>query len=437
MDKTTLNALFNQPPSKAIAYLQQKKVMPSEDWWRVQGNAHNKAFVIAHMTQLDLLEDVRKSLIDAQKNGWDLKQWSEHITPKMKARGWWGKQEIQTDTGVREVQLGSPYRLKTIYQTNMAQSYEAGRQAVMQDDSLFPYWMYSATLDNKTRPRHRALHGVVMRKTDPAWSSIAPKNGYRCRCTRIELMETDVQSQNLKVYDSQGYFRIDQVDVGHGGVASIARLEFPDRPAFATDAGWVGQPNASPVTQLLNKALTAEPQIASGIVQKVLKKTAVIDEYNQEIKQWIKSVDPSRPRGDIKHIGTFPKQFIEKIKAHSGIELETAVISIHDKDTIAHISKERKKHDNEWFTNIVSHLQEPHDLYWDVKHSNAALVFDFIEGQQKYKLIIQLNRQNKGRIDGKRVIQTGNLIRTIVVERAENLSNGEDYIYLDHFSGES
>ena len=67
MDKPTLQALFNQPPRRAIEYLQQKQIMPSEDWWRVQGDAHNKSFVIAHMTQLDLLEDIRQSLVDAQK----------------------------------------------------------------------------------------------------------------------------------------------------------------------------------------------------------------------------------------------------------------------------------------------------------------------------------------------------------------------------------
>ncbi len=56
MDQPTLQAVFGQPPRKAIAYLEQKKVIPSEDWWQVQGNAHNHAFVVAHMSRLDLLE---------------------------------------------------------------------------------------------------------------------------------------------------------------------------------------------------------------------------------------------------------------------------------------------------------------------------------------------------------------------------------------------
>lgn len=437
MDQPTMLALFGQPPRKAIEYLEQKKVMPSQDWWQIQGEAHDRAFVIAHMTRLDLLEDVRKSLIDAQKNGWDLKRWSQEIEPKMKQRGWWGKQDIMTEGGQRTVQLGNPYRLKTIYQTNMAQAYEAGRQSIMWDDNpLFPYMMYSAILDNKTRPRHRALHGVVMRKSDPAWSAIAAKNGYHCRCTNFELMQYDVDSNGYQVRDSKdGNFRIEQVDVGHGGTAQIARIDFPDLPAFSTDAGWVGRPNKLPTQQLMDKALVAEPKIASKVIHQVYKNESVVEQYNEEIKEWIQSVDPSRPRGDMKHIGALPPSFVEKIKQHSGIALETAVITIHDKDTIAHISKERKKHDPEWFNNIVAHLAEPHDLYWDVNHGNAALVFDIQDEQYKYKVIVQLNRQNKGRVDGERVNQIGNLIRTIVVEETSNFERGQDYIYLDHFDG--
>ena len=243
MDQPTMQAVFGQPPRKAIEYLQQKKVMPSEDWWRVQGNAHNQAFVVAHMTRLDLLEDVRQSLLDAQKNGWDLKRWSEEIEPKMKQRGWWGKQETFVEGGQREVQLGSPYRLKTIYQTNMAQAYEAGRQAVMWDDNpLFPYVRYSAILDNHTRPAHRALHGVVMLKSDPAWRYISPKNGYKCRCTAYEMMDIDVKNLNLQVRSSEGYLKLYDVDVSNGGVAQVARLNFQTFPYFLPmQAGQVRQ----------------------------------------------------------------------------------------------------------------------------------------------------------------------------------------------------
>lgn len=426
MDKALLNAVFGAPPEKAIAYLQQKQVMPSEDWWQVQDNAHNKAFVVAHMAQLDLLEDVRQSLIEAQKNGWDLQRWRAEIEPKMKARGWWGKKEIVTEDGTRHVQLGSPYRLKTIYQTNMAQAYEAGRQAAMwQDNTFYPYVMYSAVLDNRTRPHHRALHGVVMRKDDPAWASIAPKNGYNCRCTVIEVSDSDVKAMGLQVRNSRdGHFRIDTVDVDNGGTAQVARLDFPDLPAFKTDAGWTGRPTDNLVAKLLEKARDSDPYVASRLVSKVLSHAEIRENFNAQTRQWIKSVDPAKPQGRWQDVGVLPLIFIDvlnaKLKTMNLSPLQSAVISMQDKFTISHINAAHKNHDPEWFANIAAHLCEQYDLYWDVNNKTAVLVFDIGDDEYRYKLALKLNWNVKKAFKG-------NWLRTIVVEQLVNLERGGNY----------
>lgn len=427
MDKLTINTLFGQAPRRAIEYLEQKQVMPSQDWFEVQGDAHNKAFVIAQMTRLDLLEDIRKTLVDAQKNGLNLKQWSEIVEPKMRSKGWWGRQEILTEDGQRSVQLGSPYRLKTIYQTNMSQAYEAGRQSQMWDDNpLYPYVMYSAILDNKTRPRHRALHGVVMLKTDPAWAAIAPKNGYNCRCTMIELMQADVEAYGYQVRSSDGYFRIETVDVSHGGTAQVARLEFPDLPAFATDAGWVGRPSSSLTKQLLDKAAVADPKIASNVVQQAFKKEAIVNQYNDEVKQWIQSVDPKRPNNEMRSVGVLDKDFLDML-AQENISIESAAILIHDKYTLGHLDKDRKRHDREWFENIVQHLTEPHDLYIDINERSPLLVFDMGD-DESYKLVLVMNKSlNAKDQTGTKQKIVGNMIRTIVIEKTVNLINGSQY----------
>lgn len=397
-----MQAVFNQPPHKAIQYLEQKQLMPSEDWWRVQGNAHNKAFVISHMTRMDLLEDIRQSLIDAQKNGWDLKKWSEVIEPKMKARGWWGKQEVFTEAGQRSVQLGNPYRLKTIYQTNMAQAYEAGRQSVMFDDNpLFPYLRYSAILDNKTRPRHRALHGVVMLKSDPAWSAIAPKNGYNCRCTVIELMDGEVQGQKIKVYDSGSYLQVYDVDVSHGGIAKVAKLDLPGLPSFSTDAGWVGRPNALPTKQLMDKAIAVEPQIAANTVVQTFKNKSVMQQYNDEVKQWVQSIDAQKLLDEIRPVGVLPVEFLNALKSKKGIELESAAITLHEQDVL-------KSRDQ--FENIVEHLTGSHDLYWDLSNEVPLLIFDISKDGTPQKFVLQLEPS-----------KLGNFLRSILMENPNQL----------------
>lgn len=432
MDNLTVETLFKQPPRKSIEYLEQKQVMPSFSWSEVQGNAHNKAFVIAHMTQLDLLEDVRKSLVDAQKNGWDLKRWSQEIEPKMKQRGWWGKQEVFTENGQRSVQLGNAHRLKTIYQTNMAQAYEAGRQEMIwQDDRIFPYVMYSAIMDGRTRPQHRSLHGVVMKKSDPAWAAISPKNGYKCRCTVIELMDMDVKAQNLQVYESGKYLQVYDVELKNGGIAQVARLDFPDRASFKTDAGWVGRPSKNLTEQLLVKAAHAEPQLASQVVTKAFKNDAVVQQYNNEIKQWIKSVDLQKPRGEMRPVGTLDKEFLDVLKKKKGVELESAVITVHDRETLRHIEQSRKMHNRQWVENIVQHLNGQHDLYWDKPHGTPLLVFDMEDSGLFYKLVLQINQKLKGRdAEGIKQNIVGNVIRTLIVEEAENMQKSLNYEYL-------
>lgn len=48
----------------------------------------------------------------------------------------------------------------------------------------FPYWQYSAILDGRTRPSHKALHGKIFKATDHEYY---PPIGHRCRCTAIPL----------------------------------------------------------------------------------------------------------------------------------------------------------------------------------------------------------------------------------------------------------
>ena len=77
------------------------------------------------------------------------------LIPKMKALGWWGKDE-------RGVQLGSPHRLSTIFRTNAQTNYMEGRwRGLMENVDNRPCIEYVAILDSRTRPRHRPLNGKV------------------------------------------------------------------------------------------------------------------------------------------------------------------------------------------------------------------------------------------------------------------------------------
>lgn len=197
-----INYLINLKPETAIAYLKSKGYKISFDWREVWQEAHHKAFTVAKAMNLDILQTIRQSTQTALEQGQTLHQFRETLKPELQKKGWWGKKEVEDpNTGeVKEVMLGSPHRLQTIYRTNLNVAYKVGQykeQIENIDDR--PYWMYEATLDSNTRPEHRALHGKVFRADDPIWDSIYPPNDWGCRCTVRPLNESQLKEKELSV----------------------------------------------------------------------------------------------------------------------------------------------------------------------------------------------------------------------------------------------
>jgi SPP1 gp7 family putative phage head morphogenesis protein len=78
-----------------------------------------------------------------------------------------------------------PSAIQNIYYTNTSMAFSAGQmQKMVEVSDDFPYWKYSATMDNKTRPDHARLHGKIFRMGD---FQFYPPIGFRCRCTAIPL----------------------------------------------------------------------------------------------------------------------------------------------------------------------------------------------------------------------------------------------------------
>ncbi len=211
-----LKAMFGMEPENAVAYMKSKGYAITWNWQEMLDQAHDQAFTVAKAMRLDLLSDIRGALETALQDGQTLKQFTKALQPVLETQGWWGKQVIVDSSGGAEmVQLGSPRRLKTIYQTNLQSAYMAGRKASMEETTdTHPYWMYIAILDGKTRPSHRALHGQVFRHDDPIWAAIFPPNGFNCRCRVVALSEAAVKRRGLKVVSSEGRMFTETVETG-------------------------------------------------------------------------------------------------------------------------------------------------------------------------------------------------------------------------------
>ena len=124
-----------------------------------------------------------------------------------------------------------------IYDTNLRMAYGAGHWKQMQEtaDSR-PYLEYSAVLDSKTRPEHRAWHGTILPIDDPWWKTHYPPNGWNCRCTVISRSAADLKRLGKAVSVPPPSPMVDATVTVNGERETIQVPEGID-PGFAYNVG--------------------------------------------------------------------------------------------------------------------------------------------------------------------------------------------------------
>ncbi len=91
-----------------------------------------------------------------------------------------------------------PWHAETVFRTNIQTAYQVGRYRQMSEEiDVFPYWMYDAVNDSRTRPSHALMDGKVYPATHPFWKRWYPPNGYNCRCSVIPLREKEAQKYEI------------------------------------------------------------------------------------------------------------------------------------------------------------------------------------------------------------------------------------------------
>lgn len=172
---------FDVAPEQAIAYFKAKGLKPSFSYADMLDYQHDQAFTVAKMMDIDMLGQVRASLDSAMANGTPFKEWADTITPTLQSGGWWGRKQVIDPLSGQEIvaQLGSPWRLETIFRTNMQTAYAAGawQEIVAQKDEA-PLLMYDAVDDFRTRPLHASWDRKVVAVDSPWWQTHYPPNGY-------------------------------------------------------------------------------------------------------------------------------------------------------------------------------------------------------------------------------------------------------------------
>ncbi len=198
-----------RPPADAVAFLRDK--VPggrlSFDWRDVWQEEHLTSFVVAKAMSRDLLTDIHAALVKAIAEGQTREMFIAELRPVLEKAGWWGRQTM-TDpvTGLtREVQLGSPRRLTTIFNINMRMAFAAGRwQRIEAAKAALPYLAYTAVFRETSRPQHAAWGGrsavrIILPVDHVFWRTHYPPNGWYCLCSVTQMSVAMLQNRGLAV----------------------------------------------------------------------------------------------------------------------------------------------------------------------------------------------------------------------------------------------
>lgn len=251
------------PPAEAIAYFRQKGYRIGFDHRDVWQQEHQAAFTVAKAMQVDLLAEIRAGLDAALADGTTFETFRQALTPRLAARGWWGRQEMtDPDTGEKKlVQLGSPRRLEVIYDTNLATAYSEGQwERIERNKSVFPFLEYVRSSAERPDPEHMAYAGLVLPVVDPFWQSHMPCRRYGCKCSVIQHTQRMLDREGLKVGTAPPEVMRTVVNKRTGEVMQVPRGV---DPAFHYPPGGRA---ASLGKAMLQKAEVANAQLAARVL---------------------------------------------------------------------------------------------------------------------------------------------------------------------------
>lgn len=319
-------------PRDALAFFRAKDLRVGFSAEDVAPEEHAHAFTVAKAMKLDVLDDIRAGLDQALAEGRTFRDFARDLKPTLAAKGWWGrKQEIDPATGEsREVQLGSPRRLKTIYRSNMRSARAAGQwQRIERNRETHPYLIYELGPSQEHREEHVSWAGTTLPIDHPWWIDHMPPNDYGCNCRVRAVSQGEYERlQRDGIQDPEAAQEIDEetgLPTGRRqrGTVPIRTEAPPARPVEYTnrrtgevrrvDAGlnpsWANNPGRQRAAvlrrELTERASMADNQVARATARQVIDSPI--------LEQWLEDAQGELPGGVLE------RQVVEAVGGQSSL----------------------------------------------------------------------------------------------------------------------
>jgi SPP1 gp7 family putative phage head morphogenesis protein len=173
---------------EAVAWFLERVPLPKDAWDTLEEEAKRRAFTVAGVAQLDVIESVWETIYDALSDDTPYIDFQESVREKL-LNAWDGT-------------VKNPgHRIETIFRTNTQQAYSSGRWKQMSEPavkSARPFWMFDAVLDDRTTEEIcRPLNGTVLPADDPFWATHRPPLHFSCRSTIRSLTRKAAEEKGV------------------------------------------------------------------------------------------------------------------------------------------------------------------------------------------------------------------------------------------------
>lgn len=183
-------AWLKQPFKEAVAYFRKKVAIPVESYQQLTADLHDWAFVVARMTQADLIKSAQWLVDRAISEGMSFDEFQRSWQRLIGRQGW---------------QPSNPRHIWTIFDTNFRGAMGAGRYQQMREPSVLarrPLWRWRWRDSPNPRKEHQKLHNKAIPADHSFWRGGRVPAGWGCRCAIFSLSEDAARRKGIEILDN-------------------------------------------------------------------------------------------------------------------------------------------------------------------------------------------------------------------------------------------
>ena len=171
------------PHAEAVDFIKSKPVVSREVFDNLLPDLRARAFLITGIESANVVQGIRDRIADipAGANWDDVKK---DIVADL--------HPFLANDDDPDNMIAAERRAELLMRMHGFQAYQAAQYNVMErQKDVFPYWRYQTMEDDRVRPEHAALDGIVLPADHEFWQHHYPPWNFGCRCQVIPVSQSD------------------------------------------------------------------------------------------------------------------------------------------------------------------------------------------------------------------------------------------------------